>query len=82
MMNYFNNSSIFQLPQLFEQLQGTPQAEQLQISSPFEDLYKKKFWNDFRGTGLGQMSLGELQPTQFKADSQDIYNDFSSTYFL
>ncbi len=82
MMNYFNNPNMFQLPQLFEQFQGTPQATQLDMSSPFEDLYKKKYWNDFKGVGLGQMNLGELPSTQFKGDTNDMYNDFSSTYFL
>ncbi len=83
-MNEFNNPGMFQLPQLFEQLIGTPQGEQLGTEFQLDDMYKKnKWWNSSQGFGLGQMNFGSLQPTQIKNDFGDnLANDFTETYYL
>ncbi len=81
----FGNPGMFQLPQLFEQLVGTPTGEQLDLDNSFsmDNYYKQaKFWNDFKGVGLGQMNKGETQPTQLKDLSNPMGNDYSDTYYL
>ncbi len=85
MSDLFTNPRMFQLPQLFEQLQGSPQGDQLNLDTDFsmDNHYKQmKFWNDFKGVGQGQMNLGEITPPQIKDNSFSIGNDFSDTYYL
>lgn len=72
-----------ELPQLFEALIGSPEAESLDLSENlFDNQYQtSKYWNEGTKVNGGVDYEKEPLPTQFKDPLDSQYNDFTGTYF-
>ncbi len=82
--NLFTMPKMPELPELYEALIGSPQAEQLEVTgNQFDNYYQnQKLWNSGEKVNSGIDYEKVTSPTQFKDPLNDIQNEFTGTYFL